>query len=194
MPLMTHLSQHGTYACGTVLSNRKGLPNEVKNIKLQQRGDLLQLQKGPLMATIYKDKRQIYMLSTNQPPGMTTVDDKVPPIVIARYNKNMGGVDKSDQHRAYYPVGHANKKWWHYIFHSLVNLCLVQVFITWEKSPHDPTPKRTYDHLLFRANVAEQLRGGFTSRKRTAGRSKALSESLITLATIDLHKLVKIDG
>ena len=111
VPLMTHLSQHGTYACGTVLSNCKGLPDEVKNAKLQQRGDLLQLQKGPLMATVYKDKRQISMLSTSQPPGMTTVDDKATPTVIAGYNKNMGGVDKSDQHRAYYPVGHANKKW-----------------------------------------------------------------------------------
>ena len=47
------------------------------------------------------------------------------PNVIGDYNKNMGGVDKSDQHLAYYPVGHHNKKWWRYIFHSFVNLCII---------------------------------------------------------------------
>ena len=50
---MTHLSQHETYACGTMLSNCKGLPDEVKNAKLQQKEDLLQLQKVPFVP--YKD-------------------------------------------------------------------------------------------------------------------------------------------
>ena len=194
VPLLKHLSENGTYACATVMPNRKGLPDEVKTARLREKGDLLQMQKGPLMATAYKDNRQIYLLSSNQPPGKTTVNGKPVPSVIAAYNKNMGGVDKSDQHRAYYPVGHANKKWWRYIFHSLVNLCLVQAFITWDNSPHDPSPKKGYDHLLFRADVAEQIRGGFTSRKRKAGRSKAVPEPPIAMQTINHHKLVKIEG
>lgn len=152
---------------------------------------MIQMQKGPLMATVYKDKRQIYMLSTNQPPGMTTVGDKRTPTVIAAYNKNMGGVDKSDQHRAYYP---ANKKWWRYIFHSLVNLSLVQAFLTWEKSCHNPVLKKGYDHLMFRADVAEQLRGGFSGRKRSARRTKATPEPTVAMDTIRHHKLIKIEG
>ena len=73
------------------------------------------------MATVYKDKCKIYLLSNNQPPGMTRVNRKTTPNVIGGY-KNMGGVDKSDQHQAYYPIGHHNKKWWRYVFHSFVNL------------------------------------------------------------------------
>ena len=125
VPLMQHLSQNGTYACATVMATRKGLPDEVRRAKLKERGELLQLQKGPLMATVYKDKRQIYLLTDNQPPGMTTVSGKATANVVGGYNKNMGGVNKSDQHQAYYPVGHHNnKKWWRYIFHPFVNLCL----------------------------------------------------------------------
>ena len=176
------------------MPNRKGLPDEVKTARLREKGDLLQIQKGPLVATAHKDNRQIYLLSSNKPPGKTTVNGKPIPSIIAAYNKNMGGVDKSDQHRAYYPVGHANKKWWRYIFHSLVNLCLVQAFITWDNSPHDPSPKKGYDHLLFRADVAEQLRGGFTSRKHKAGCSKAVPEPPIAMQTISHHKLVKTEG
>ena len=63
------------------------------------------------MATAYKDNTQIYLLSSNQPPGKTTVNGKPVLSVIADYNKNMGRVDKSNQHQVHYPVGHANKKW-----------------------------------------------------------------------------------
>ena len=93
---------------------------------------------------------------------MTTVNWKATPSVIGGYNKNIGGVDKSDQHQAYHPVGHHNKKWWRYIVHSFVNLSIVQAYLTWERSPHNP--KKTYDHLWFRVDVSEQLRAGFTSR------------------------------
>ncbi|XP_076455579.1 uncharacterized protein LOC143290159 [Babylonia areolata] len=124
---------------------------------------------------------------------MTTVEDKVTPTVIASYNKYMGGVHKSDQYCAYYPVGHQNKKWWRYIFHSLVNLCIVQAYLTWEVSTHAPVNK-TYDHLMFHADIAEQLRAGFTSRKRKAGHSKAVPDAPIALASIDHHKLEKIKG
>ena len=93
---------------------------------------------------------------------MTTVNWKATPSVIGGYNKNIGGVDKSDQHQAHHPVGHHNKKWWRYIVHSFVNLSIVQAYLTWERSPHNP--KKTYDHLWFRVDVSEQLRAGFTSR------------------------------
>ncbi|KAL8623578.1 hypothetical protein ACOMHN_000183 [Nucella lapillus] len=56
VPLLKHLRSKGTYACATVMSNRKGLPAEVKGEKLANRGDLLQMQQGSLMATVYRDK------------------------------------------------------------------------------------------------------------------------------------------
>ena len=40
---------------------------------------------------------------------------KVKPKVIAMYNENMGGVDQSDQMRAYYPTGRRSRKLYKYI-------------------------------------------------------------------------------
>ena len=37
----------------------------------------------------------------------------------------MGGVDVSDQKREYYGVGRSSKKWWKFILHFVLNVCLV---------------------------------------------------------------------
>lgn len=144
MDLMTHLYQQGTYACGTIMPNRKEL--SVKTTKLKERGEPIQRQKGPVMTTVYKDKRQIF--STNQKPGMTAVHNTVIPTVIAAYNMNMGSVDKSDQYRAYNPVSYANKKWLRYIFNSLVNLWYKHFSPRRDRNT-TPPQKRGYDRLLF---------------------------------------------
>ena len=161
--LMECLHQHDTYACGTVMPNRRGLPPAMKKAKLKERGECIQKQKAPLVATEWRDKRQIHMLSTSQDPGVD--EDSGAPHLVSRYNKGMGGVDKSDQLRSYYPVGRKSKTWWRYIPNFIINLCLVQAYLTWENSSHVPQPKKSYNHLMFRSDVAEQLRAGFTSRK-----------------------------
>lgn len=38
------------------------------------------------------------------------------PTCVKRYNGLMGGVDRLDELRAYYSVGHSGKRWWKYIF------------------------------------------------------------------------------
>ena len=93
--LMEYLYQHDTYACGTVMPNRKGLPPAVKKAKLKTRGERIQMQKGPLMSTVWRDKRQIFMLSANQERGAD--EETGVPTVVTRYNICMGGVGKSDQ-------------------------------------------------------------------------------------------------
>ena len=136
------------------------------------------------MMTAWRDKRVITMISSNQPPGVTNGK----PTVVRAYNEHMGGVDKADQHRAYYPVGHSSKKWWRTVFAFVVNICLVQSMIAWSKSPHPPnTPK--YDNLFLRARIAEQLRGGFTSRKVNAGRKSNVQT--VAEQSILHHKLVR---
>ena len=70
----------------------------------------------------------------------------------------------------------------------------MQAYLTWERSPHNPAPKKTYDHLRFHVDVAEQIRAGFTSRKHATCRSRAVPEAPIAVATIKHHKLVKTEG
>ena len=99
-----------------------------------------------------------------------------------------------DQRLSYYSVGHSSNKWWRYLFHWVINLCIVQSFLTWERSAHSPTPPKGYDHLRFRLNVVEQLRAGFTSRKIAGGRPRCTINPTIASPSIHHHKLVKIDG
>ena len=143
------------------------------------------------MATVYKDKRYVHLLSTNQPPGMTGGDNPKP-IVIAEYNKYMGGVDKSDQMRSYYGIGNHSKKWWRCVFSFILNLCIVQAWITWKNSCHNPVRNASYCHLFFRGDVADQLRAGFVGKKMKVGREAR--SIVIPVDSIDHHKLMKRAG
>ena len=69
--LAEHLSLVNTYVCGTIMTNRKGLPPTIKAAKLKRRGELVQTQKGNMIATAFRDKRQITFLSTCEQPGVS---------------------------------------------------------------------------------------------------------------------------
>ncbi|XP_033725281.1 piggyBac transposable element-derived protein 4-like [Pecten maximus] len=70
--LFERLLAKNTYACGTVRVNRKGLPKEVTTAKLKIQGDMVQRQKGNLVATAWRDKRTVDVLGTNSDPQTTT--------------------------------------------------------------------------------------------------------------------------
>ena len=121
------------YACGTLNANRYPPPLKIgrSSIKLKP-GEKRQLQKGNLLVTVWHDKRQVAVLSTNCQPNETVVVQrrvKQPPYVkavsipapVRQYNTFMGGVDLSDQFRSYYPLGRTGMKWWRYIFWFLLD-------------------------------------------------------------------------
>jgi hypothetical protein len=109
--------------CGTIVSNRKGLPDNVKKAKLKKPGELIQMQKGNLIATAFRDKCQITFLSSCAPPHLDKNSGK--PHVNVLYNKHMGGVNKFDQLASYHPVGRPGTKWWRYIMWHVVNLAIL---------------------------------------------------------------------
>ena len=186
--LATHLLLHNTYLCGTILQNRKGLPPFVK-LKLKTRVELRQMQRGNLVATSYRDKRTITLISTNQVIG-PAFDGHPHPLID--YNRFMGGVDKLDQQQSYYPVGRAGKKWWRYLVWHLISASIYNAFITWKYSPHDYDIPNSYDLMMFTADVAEGLLNGFTSRK-LPGR-KATGATPVRPETIRHHVIEKISG
>lgn len=63
-PKLIHdLRNRLTYATGTVVSSRKGLPPSFKKAKLPK-GDMLVKSQGPVMATLYSDRRQVILLTS----------------------------------------------------------------------------------------------------------------------------------
>ncbi|XP_071100529.1 piggyBac transposable element-derived protein 4-like [Haliotis cracherodii] len=110
--LADYLLLKETYLCGTVRTNRKGYPTVQlptgRDATRLDRGSIDWVARGDFVATMWKDNRPVYFLSTGFPPeeeGLTTKRRKkdgsreelaVTPAVV-EYGKYMGGVDKLDQ-------------------------------------------------------------------------------------------------
>ena len=166
---LQELARHRTMACGTVRMNRKELPADVKKTKLKVPGELLTRQSGNLLLTIWHDKRQVAVLSTNQNAGSIDITRRngtvvSKPTAVANYNKYMGGVDLCDQNMSYYPAGRESKKWWKYLMWNFFNLAIVNAFVLYTENVPAYALSQRYTQLDFRLDLEEQLRDGFSSR------------------------------
>ena len=71
--LLSKLFEDGTYACGTVRTNRKGYPSEISDeAKRFNCGQFCFRQCGNLVATAWKDNKVVNMVSTLASPTDTT--------------------------------------------------------------------------------------------------------------------------
>ena len=96
------LLDRGVYSCGTTRPSWRGFPDDLKGLKLL-RGEYAFRKKGSLVATVWRDKRDVTMLSTlTQPDSILTVKRRQPdgttkevqcPEVVVTYNECMSGVD-----------------------------------------------------------------------------------------------------
>ena len=64
---MQDLQSRNTYACGTVRQKRKDFPADLMRMKLVA-GEVRTRQSGNLVATMWRDKRDVSLLSTSTPP------------------------------------------------------------------------------------------------------------------------------
>ena len=140
--LISELLQDHIYACGTVKSNARGLPNEMrvtrgkKDTQKMQPGDSRIWQKNGVMATTWQEKKgrkPVRLLSSNSNPnqGPAGVRRKqhngelreVPcPMPVVDYNRWMAAVDRADQMRTAYPTTRKCKRWWTYLLWFCVDL------------------------------------------------------------------------
>ena len=132
--LFKDLFNEQTYGCGTLHTNRKHYPNALKGLKLR-RGEIRVCQSKNVVFTHWKDKKDVVVLSTNCNPvddvriAPAEIAECVKPPVVQLYNASMGGVDRSDQYRSYYPTGRKALKWWKYIMWFLDNIAVCDSFI-----------------------------------------------------------------
>jgi hypothetical protein len=180
--LFDQLHQKGIYCCGTVRTNRRGMPEAIRSAKLKERGQSLTLQKGNLVATSWKDKKVVNYLSTNCDPTLTrtvhrrrkdgTLQEIPAPIVSELYNKFMFGVDLADQKRMQYSTCRKAKKWYKYVFWFCFDLALVNSLICMQESTNHllltkSGRMKSRTQLMFRTALAQQMIGKFRGvRKR----------------------------
>ena len=194
------LLEQETYSCGTTRANRKNWPTEFRKptvLKLKRK-----MQHEDVTAVVWQDKRVVLLLSTNSNPrtdrsvtrktgeGNEEIEIACPQVVI-NYTKHMGGVDVSDQRREYCGVSRSSKKWWKFILHFVVNVCLVNYFILYDLTNYPPSTAHGNRQLTFRRNLVRQLIGTSRLASVQAGREFCLSE-LYSLTFSILYKKYQV--
>ena len=185
--LFEDLQKEGTYASGTVRTNRKHFPDFLK----PQPGD--KLDRGSHMFAYYKsttvvrwsDNRDVYAMSTflsdattqvKRRGGSTSVSISCPEI-IHDYNLFMGGVDLADQAMCYYSVGRKSMKWWRHVFWRMHDHAIINAHVIYKANTATSLSK-PISNLKFRLLLAQQLVEPYLSQRRGVGRTPTREERL----------------
>ena len=138
------------------------------------RGDSQIVQKGGVVALLWRDNCVVTLLSTNaQPQQSDTVQRResdgtrssVPcPAAMALYNTYMGGVDRNDQLRGYYHVRLKCRKFYRYIFWFLFEVSIANAHIL--HSRYTGAEKKRHKFKEFRLELARSLVADYHSKKR----------------------------
>lgn len=161
IPLLEKLKAENTLACGTIRSNRKGLPIQMLADSKLKRGDsdhrFSNLGVGYWK---WKDSKVVHMVSNFHGNEESTVSRKEKngskstvtcPIAVKDYNAYMGGVDMADRLRALYCVDRKSPKWWHRLFWGVLDIAFVNAYVIHGLSFEKTTVKD------FRRSVAQGL-------------------------------------
>lgn len=118
-----------TALVGTVRSNRVGMPKDLVTAQFKP-GDVAFRRQDKKLVVRWKDKRDVYVLSTIHRPVMrkkrSRTETKRKPTAVIDYTANMGGVDHSDQMVAYHPMHRKSLKWWKKLTFHLLTLTMIQ--------------------------------------------------------------------
>ena len=165
----------GLYACGTLRSNRKGFPDDLKpflKANQQERGDSVVRQKGNITVSVWRDNKPVTVVATNSDPTkQETVLRKNKdgtsrvvscPEATQLCNMFMGGVDLSDQLRGYYHLRLKSRKFYKYIVWFLIDLTITNAYILCKHFTH----LKITSTKAFRVGLAKELIGSYCSRKR----------------------------
>lgn len=183
---------YGTAACGTVRYNRRGLPKDImckKPLGITERGDMDFKQKGCLTAAVWRDKKNVYMLSSIHDNGTSEVQRGINvngtfarqnfpcPKAVRDYTSYMGGVDHADQYIQYYCYQHKTHKWSKRVFFVLIEMAKFNAFKLFVMSPHHSS---TMTFLDFSIAIAKGLVSGFQTETRRGRPSLVPAENRLT--------------
>ncbi|MCL4149537.1 UNVERIFIED_CONTAM: hypothetical protein GTU68_019046 [Idotea baltica] len=149
--LMNEFSFMGIAGTGTMREGRLGkgvpLPNS-RLIEKKGRGHVDYTYRNDLVVMKWKDNKVVCLVSNKY--GINPQRDvsrwskeqkkkvSVPmPNAIAEYNKNMGGVDLSDQFVSNYQIRIRSRKWWWPLFAWSINCSAVNAWILYKTLGHE---------------------------------------------------------
>lgn len=165
--LAEELVKRNTMLVGTCRSNRKGFPKDLVAEKLNV-GEISFRRREDVAALKWKDKRDVYLLTTvHNPTTQTEVTTRhgtsVKPVAIRDYTQNMCATDRSDQLHAYIPLRRRTAKWWKKLFVHLYVLSIVQAHILYNMVLQRQGKK--WQLHAFILELAEQLTTAYKSKQ-----------------------------
>lgn len=178
IPLALWLQKHAIYITGTLRSNRKFIPKEIKSAELIEKGDSVWINgASPITLVKWWDSAELLLLSTaHDGAKLATVDrsdgkggkvQKRIPALAADYNNNMGTVDQHNQLCSYYTYGRRCSKWWQTLFFYFVSILVTNSWIVYKALTEDTK----MGLLEFQERIMYHLSGHFKGRRRSMGPS-----------------------
>jgi len=112
-----------------------------------KRGDVRVRTRGGLTALLWKDRREVYMLTNMDPPPAegNFCDDSnrlMKPHIVERYNRHMGYVDSSDRMANSYLMSRCTFKWITKLFFHFLDLTVLNSWILLYSCGAKYTPPR----------------------------------------------------
>lgn len=149
------LLSHKTDAYGTLRCNRKGLPPDIRNKKNKlKRGEYKAWQKGKILVLQWKDKKDVFLISTVHNSSFVEAIQKSgkviqKPKVVMDYNNTMGGVDRADQQMSFYSfMRKQQKKYYKKIFRHLLEQCVWNAYVIYKKNGNSIEHRDFLWHLV----------------------------------------------
>jgi hypothetical protein len=176
--LFKDLALKGTYATGTIRSNRIGLPTRLRTLKSWKRSPHGHLEwamheSRNISCVMWKDKCPVLIISSHAmlvgfpcvpcdevPRRNGATRDFIPTSPVLReYTTYMRGVDVAVQLRALYSSQTRSHKWWHWIFWFLIDMTEVNMYIMYlSRAAEGPNPiPQPMTHLQFKIALVEAL-------------------------------------
>ena len=159
-----------------------------------------------VMLVKWHDKRDVCLIATDD-DGKDAVKavrrkgqviELAVPHVVQRYNASMGGVDRMDQLRSYFPIGRSGRRWWKYLFWGFMNIAVVNAYILWKASNRPlPANKRQHGLKFFKGELVLNLCDpAIAMRNRRVAPPTQQPEALYTVQTdvVAGHSHVRFDG
>ena len=173
-------------SCGTVRPNRMDMPSDfgLKHLKLK-RGEVRVRTRGGLTALVWKDRREIYLLTNMNPSpaeGNFCDDSNRPmrPDILERYNRHMGYVDNSDRMANNYSMCQRTFKWTTKLFFHFLDL---KVLNSWKllSSCGAKYTYRDFRLLLVRTLIQEAVKSQDRPTPILVGRPSAAATNVFRL-------------
>lgn len=172
--LGAELKKMNMHLTGTIMGNRKGLPEGVKKgkLKLKKHDAKFFRHEDDFMVAAWKDKRDVLMFSSYCNDDIKVIERReknnvvtqVPkPSVICEYNQYMGGVDHADQYIASYQFSRKSVKWWRKMFFWLLEVAVVNSFLLFNMNAANNGKKETA-HRKYRETLITELVGDVRNR------------------------------